>query len=144
MSQILLFSLISSLSKFICCLSKIFTVGSGTIACMTVLYKYEWLQNSFYITLQSYYLNILIKVVIPKMNHASQLSYYHHHHQLSFILTTKQGLLAGLLEDLKIVILVWSLTWRFISIFIEKWRCEELKFVACWRMRMQNTIFDKQ
>ena len=88
MSQILLFSLISSLSKFICCLSKIFTVGSGTIACMTVLYKYEWLQNSFYITLQSYYLNILIKVVIPKMNHASQLSYYH---QLSFIHTTRQG-----------------------------------------------------
>ena len=44
------------------------------------------------------------------------------------------GLPAGFLEDLKMVVLAW----RFVPTYIEEWKCEEHKYLACWRMKIIN------
>ena len=48
------------------------------------------------------------------------------------------GLPAGFLEDLKMVVLAWRRRWRFVPTYIEEWRCEEPKYLACWRMKIIN------
>ena len=46
------------------------------------------------------------------------------------------GLPAAFLEDLKTVVLAWRR--RFFPTYIEEWRCEEPKYLTCWRMKFVN------
>ena len=34
------------------------------------------------------------------------------------------------------VILAWRWRWRLVPTYIEEWRCEEPKYLACWRMKI--------
>ena len=36
------------------------------------------------------------------------------------------------------VVLAWRLRWRNVPTYIEKWRCEGPKYLACWRMKIIN------
>ena len=55
-----------------------------------------------------------------------------------WVLKIISGLPAGFLEDLKMVVLTWRRRWRFVLTYIEEWRCEEPRYLACWRMKIIN------